>query len=463
MARYRGKVLLFTSTLNMDWNSWPGSPSYGAMMQEITRLAASGRLREQASLVGQPLEEYFPAEGNAIDATVHFPGASLKPQNVRTQLLDDVCVFRLADTDQSGIYKVTMGSDPRENLFAVNVPTSRPDQAGSESDLTRVDGSVLQKVFPGWDFQVVADPRQANYAAVGPVGDDPAADRGAMGPLVAHWALLLALVLIFAEVILAWQFGHYSAVEGTAAQAAGGRGWPFTIAIIAGSTFLLGAWILIHAARTGDFLGFLPDSMRGWAEQALGVPPPPAGENTRWDLERQRWLPNIGDETWLAGTLAILAMALVFFIDRAEGPAVHPAYKVLLGALRIFLVLVTMSVLLPQIQLRFDRQGWPDIVLLIDDSASMGEADTFQDERILERAKKLGDPIKKKLLETLPDKIKALEAEIAAQTKLAADAGQALDLDVLAGRLQFWQNQLALVNSSAWHPTRLQLGSTAGR
>src|SRR5262245_62206404 len=28
-ARYRGKVVLLTSTLNMDWNTWPGSPSFG--------------------------------------------------------------------------------------------------------------------------------------------------------------------------------------------------------------------------------------------------------------------------------------------------------------------------------------------------------------------------------------------------------------------------------------------------
>ncbi len=78
-ARYRGKVLLFTSTLNMDWNSWPGSPSFGAMMQETTRVAASGRLREHAGLVGQPLEEYFPASGNEVDATVYLPAAAGAP------------------------------------------------------------------------------------------------------------------------------------------------------------------------------------------------------------------------------------------------------------------------------------------------------------------------------------------------------------------------------------------------
>src|SRR5262249_11872754 len=61
--RMRGKVVLFTSTLNVDWSSWPGSPSFGAMMQEVTRFAMTGRLREQASLVGTPLEEYLASVG----------------------------------------------------------------------------------------------------------------------------------------------------------------------------------------------------------------------------------------------------------------------------------------------------------------------------------------------------------------------------------------------------------------
>ena len=456
--RYRGKVLLFTSTVNMDWNSWPGSPSFGAMMQEVTRVAASGRLREHASLVGQMLEEYLPAAGSEADATVHFPAAAnLKPTKVRTELFEDVSVFRFLETDLSGAFKVLLGADPREYLFAVNPPSATPDQRGSESDLGRIDKTRLQETFPGWEFQVVSDPRQANYVAGGPVTENVPSARGDMGPLVAHWALVLALILIFVEVILAWHFGHYSSVEGVAAQAATGRTWPWAVGITAAVVFFLGAWILIHAARTGDFLGFLPDTFRGWAERALGVPPPPSGENTRWDLEQRRWLPPIADETWLAGLLVLAAAALIFFTYRAEGPHVHPAYKVLLGGLRIFLILITVAVLLPQLQLRFDRQGWPDIVVLIDDSRSMGEPDNFQEEKIRDRAKKLAEPIKKRLQETLPEKINALQAEIAAKSKGGDNDATRSELELLAARLQSWQNQLTQVNSTAWRPTRLQL------
>ncbi len=117
-----------------------------------------------------------------------------------------------------------------------------------------------------------------------------------------------------------------------------------------------------------------------------------------------------------------------------------------------------MAVLLPQLQLRFDRQGWPDVVVLIDDSRSMGEPDSFQDEKVRECAKKLGEPIKKRLLESLPPRIKALEAEIAAKARPATDNPELRpELELLTVRLQFWQNQLATVNSTAWRPTRLQL------
>lgn len=454
-TRYRGKVVLFTSTVNMDWNSWPGSPSFGAMMQEVTRVAASGRLREHAGLVGQMLEEYFPSGGNEVDATVNFPASvqGMKPATVRTQLIEDVGVFRFADTDFAGIYKVTVGSDPREYLFAINVPATTSEQFGSESNLIRIGKADIEQTFPGWEFQLVSDPRLANYSQGPAVDGNVPSDRAPMGPIIARIAFWIMFLLIFAEVILAWQFGHYSSVEGTAAQPATGLRLPLTIASIALVLFLLGATVLIHDAKTGDFLGFVPDGMRSFFERRLGVPEPPAGENSRWDLERQRWLPEfVGNETWFAIVLAIAAVVLVFFTYRAEAPHVHPAYKFILGGLRIFLILLAMSVLLPAIQLRFDRQGWPDVVVLIDDSRSMGEPDNFQDEKIRERAKKLGETIKKRVLDTLPDKIKALQAELAAKGK--GDGGPD---EILTQRLQFWQNQVATVNSTAWKPTRLQL------
>ncbi|MCS7046588.1 MAG: BatA domain-containing protein, partial [Gemmataceae bacterium] len=65
-GRYRGKVVLFTSTVNMDWNTWPGSPSFGAVLQETARLAVAGKLREHSATVGMALEEYLPSMASEL-------------------------------------------------------------------------------------------------------------------------------------------------------------------------------------------------------------------------------------------------------------------------------------------------------------------------------------------------------------------------------------------------------------
>jgi hypothetical protein len=456
-ARYRGKVLLFTSTLNMDWTTWPGSPSFGALMQELTRLAVSGRLRQQAAPVGTLLEDFLPggAEG---DVVVHYPATApgLKPGKVRTQLFEDVNIFRWADTDFSGLYRA-VAEGGRELLFAVNVPNRTGERGDTESDLTRVDQGKLQELYPGWDFQVVRDPRLARQPE-GPVNAEVKDERAPVGPLLANIALLLALALIFAEIVLAWKFGHYSAAFGATAPAARGLVWPIAIALAAGVFLLVGGSVLVHAIQTGDFLGFFPEGVRAWVEQVLGVPPPPPGEGTHWDLEFLPFLHVLGNERWWAAALALGAAVLIFFTYRAEGPTVPGLYKALLGGLRFFLVLLTLWVLLPQMQLRFDRQGWPDLVLLIDTSRSMGEPDVYQDQAVLERARQLGELVRKQLQEKLPAKLRQLQAELAVKAPLAEkDAEARVEVEELTQRLQYWEKQQEALHSTKWRPTRLQL------
>ena len=67
-----------------------------------------------------------------------------------------------------------------------------------------------------------------------------------------------------------------------------------------------------------------------------------------------------------------------------------------------------------QLRVTFDRQSWPDVVLLIDDSRSMGEPDNFTDERVKERALKLREIVRKNIKEQLPARMAALESELAA-------------------------------------------------
>ncbi|GEM_PF-437712 len=457
-ARYRGKVVLLTSTLNMDWNTWPGSPSFGALMQELARVAVSGRLREHAGAVGSILEEFLPSSGGELDATIHFPATlpPTKPQKTRTQLVEEVNIFRWTDTDVSGLYRVVLGNGPQEVPFAINVPATTPDQRGSESDLSRVDQAKLKELFPGWDLQMVRDARDAQVG--GPLNLDAADVREPIGPDIAHWILLLAMILLFAEVVLAWKFGHYSAVHGAGSEPSAGLVMPSFIAAGAAMLFLLLAVVLAHALITGDFLGFLPPILRNFFEKLVGAPPSPAGEESRWDLGgRNVFFDGIHDR-WYLGLLGIAAVALVFFTYRAEGPQVNKIYKLLLGGLRIFMIWLMLGWLLPQRDWRIDRQGWPDLVVLIDTSRSMGEPDHYQNDKLRERSKQLGALIQKSVKEQLPEKIKLVEAELTAKRPLAADnADIKAEVEELEKRKAELEHQSKQVESSGWRPTRLQL------
>jgi hypothetical protein len=450
--RYRGKLVLFTSTLNMDWTTWPGSPSFGAMMQEVARLALSGRLREHSYTVGGTLEESLLTSGTELDARLLIPGREKDPVRVRTQGAGDVTVFRWGETDQAGVYRMTVGQDPQEYLFAVNPPAATPDQKASESDLARADKSRLQAAYPGWDFQLVKS--LADVRRTGPAGDeDTEVVGGKLGPVIAHYVLLAVLVLLLLEVVLAWGFGHYSKVAGAVEPPRTGLLWPGVIAGVAGALFLAGAAVLIHAYVTEDFLGFMPDAFRGWVEGLVGVAPAPPGEATRWRMELMPFLSETHDSLWLLGGAGLGMAALIFVVYRLEGDTASRGYRLLLGGLRVFLILLTLTVLGPQLALTFERQGWPDVVLLIDDSRSMGEPDAYQDPQVQEAANKHADKIRKGLQERLPEQIKALEGKLA-EARAGDNRAEAARL---AAQVQLLQARQANINSPNWKPGRLQL------
>ena len=388
--RYRGRVLLFTSTVNMDWTTWPVSPSYLPMMQEWLRYAVAGRLREQAVVAGEPLEEYLPVGSRGLEVAIHTP-LGKTPESTRIQDRDDARVLRWSDTDISGLYRATIGNDPHEHLFAVNVPVSTEAQQATESDLTRTNSDELRALHPGWDFQIVRDLRDVSHSG-GPADEDgtaPAA-HGA-GTVVARWLLLLLFGLVIAEVVLAWQFGHYSAVHGT--QPPGKAWWGRALVGLAFVLFgvvLVGTLVLMQGAWTGDFLGFLPEGLRRTVETSLGIPPPAPGEGTRWRLEFLPYLMDALTDSWLASALAVASGILVVLIYIREGRTTRPAFKLLLAGLRFCLVLVLLAVLLPQVRLWFERQGWPDVAIIVDDSQSMSTVDTYRDAAVQKRAQELG-------------------------------------------------------------------------
>src|SRR5262249_38148495 len=155
-----------------------------------------------AVMVGEPLEEFFTAGPKEV--TLHTPDG--RKEEFRTDPQEEASLLRWADTDQSGIYVATVGSDPHEHVFAVNPPTATDAQQASESDLTRTSAEELRRVYPEWELQVVTDPRDAVHTRS--TGGEYSEYERPLGPLVARWLLLLMLILVFVEVVLAWHFGH---------------------------------------------------------------------------------------------------------------------------------------------------------------------------------------------------------------------------------------------------------------
>ena len=393
----RGRVLLINTTLNSDWGNWPTSPAFPPLMQETLYHAASARLRERALVVGEPIELHLPALTVGAEATLESPRNGLDTDNgtsrVPVQPFGDGSVLRFADTDLAGIYKVTLGSSPREYLFAVNVPTSTEDQQASESNLTRTSLDELQRTYPEWDIQVVTD--LANVVHATPADQESTEIYYApQGPPIARLLLLLLLGLLLLEVVLAWRFGHYSSSvtgieQGPPVKNPWWQGviWATPWLFLAG--LLAVAIVLIHDRLTGDFLGFLPEFLRAAVERALDVPPPTPGENSRWRLEYNSYFYDGKADPWLVVTLAVLAGTLIWLIYRQEGNNISNRFRGLIWTLRVGLLLLVLTVFLPQIQLYFERQGWPDLVLLVDDSGSMSTLDQYRDPKVREAAEAL--------------------------------------------------------------------------
>ncbi|HEX5270130.1 MAG TPA: VWA domain-containing protein, partial [Gemmataceae bacterium] len=379
-AHARGRVVLVTSTANMDWNSWPASPSYLAFMQELMRFAVAGRLREQAVTVGDPLEEFLAPGAGALDAVITTPDQ--RSESTRTLSSEDTNVLRWADTDVSGVYRVVLGRDPQEHLFAVNVPAATSTEEASESDLARATRDDLSRAYPEWDPQLVTDLGEVNHTGGPSAAAEKEREYAPIGPGIAHYFLLAVLALLFAEVIMAWQFGHYSGTPGNEQIPSAGIWLPSVSAVLVGLALVVIGGTLVHFAWTGDFLGFLPDVMRRGVEALLGIPPPAPGEGSHWRLEFDSFLwddPVV--ERWLVALIALAGIALVFLIYRQEAKTANRALRMVMVGLRVAM-LCLMLVIAGQPKLWFERQGWPDVVILIDDSLSMSTVDHYQDERV---------------------------------------------------------------------------------
>jgi von Willebrand factor type A domain/Aerotolerance regulator N-terminal len=382
--RYRGRVIVYTSTLNSEWNDWPILPTFLPFAHELTRFAAITGDRRTLR-VHDTLEEFLPPTNVGLSASVTGPEGIVG--NMAVVAGEETGIVRFNDTSLSGLYRVNVGSR-RDRLFAVNPPESLPG-GGSESDLRKLDASDFQRLG---NITITTDPTDVKLLA----GSDSLVTLTPKphGPLMARILLTLGLALMILELGLAWYFGPgRSGSYGTPDKAR--RGWagifislPALFCLVVAVGILA---IVAHAEITGQLLHFLPDAARAPFERFAGVPAAAPGEGTRWRLERLTvFLKNARQDqhTLLAiGGAMLVAIVLLY---RREARATGSNRAVLLPfALRVSATALMLGVLMPQTRLAFDREGWPDVAILLDTSASMATVDQLQDPEVKAQATKL--------------------------------------------------------------------------
>src|SRR5688500_6309521 len=117
-------------------------------------------------------------------------------------------------------------------------------------------------------------------------------------------------------------------------------------------------------------------SVANWLERFLGVDTSAAGEGTAWGLANSwTWAP------WILLVFAVVvALGIGWFYWMESGPAGRLS-RVLCASLRLCAIALVLFMIAEWL-LTLHRTGLPYVVLLVDDSASMGIADRYDDEKL---------------------------------------------------------------------------------
>ena len=393
--RHRGHVIVYTSTFNPEriardqfWSSWPPHPTFLPFWHETLRYVVA-RSNHRNLLAGDPLNEYFPLSFSGLNAKLnHCDGADEREIEAADVLSrDESAIVSFPSIERSGVYRVSVGP-PHDALFAVNVPVTAAG-GGAEADLRRVSLNELQASAPEADFQFSLETGEIRSRDGSRPGANDTEARDPHGPSIAHALLLAALILMFLEVLLAWHYGSARSSSNLPTPPSTRRRLIAFLIWSVPAVFAIAVLLAVmHAFITDRFLSFLPTSWRQLIEASLGVTPAPAGESTDWRLSSTPYFTGQWSvDRWLVGALVIASIAFTCAIYWRErtGIAASTRRRFLndprtrLAVLRICLHLLTLLVLLPQLSIVFERKGWPDVVLIIDDSRSMATEEPFID------------------------------------------------------------------------------------
>ena len=117
-------------------------------------------------------------------------------------------------------------------------------------------------------------------------------------------------------------------------------------------------------------------ALPGWLEGFLGVKSADTGEGTTWSVETSwSWAPWF---TLLFVVCAVTFVALLYSKDLGPG---RRLLKVLLIGMRLTLIGLLL-LMIAEVVLSLKRTGLPYVVVMVDDSGSMGIADRYSNEKL---------------------------------------------------------------------------------
>jgi hypothetical protein len=171
-----------------------------------------------------------------------------------------------------------------------------------------------------------------------------------------------------------------------------------------------------------------------WLEKWLGIEAASPGEGTTWSLENTwSWAP------WATLLLAMFAVGWVVYFYARESSTAGRIVKSLLVMLRLALVAIVVF-MIAEFTLSLRRTGLPTVAIVIDDSASMGILDRYDD---------------KKIAALVSSRLEAAGLDLASRLNLAKSVLLEPKSDVLAAIARRYRLKLYFVSSAA----RAQAGS----
>ncbi|HRI52619.1 MAG TPA: hypothetical protein PLW65_20790, partial [Pseudomonadota bacterium] len=125
----RGRVLLFTSTIDRDWNNLPIQPAFLPLLQQTVRYLSHAPLRdsEPATTIGQPRDIRLQTGDTRVE--ISLPSGKKR----LFERLGGRQVLTFTDTIEPGFYRVAAAGDsgvlrPRPaEFFVVNIEPSEAD------------------------------------------------------------------------------------------------------------------------------------------------------------------------------------------------------------------------------------------------------------------------------------------------------------------------------------------------